>query len=99
MKQGLNQQVDKNNSCFIFIEDVTTTMRQTFDLTIGKNERYTSSWSTAFNVYRRTFIERGTSEWKTNDRDIAQWILNYENALRQILINQYMGLQELNQVY
>jgi len=73
-------------------------MRQTFDLTIGKNERYTSSWSTAFNVYRRTFIERGTSEWKTNDRDIAQWILNYENALRQILINQCMGLQELNLV-
>lgn len=58
-------------------------MLQTFNLTIGKNERHTSSWSTAFDVYRRTFIDRKSSEWKTNDSDIAEWILNYENALRQ----------------
>ncbi|MCM3046629.1 UvrD-helicase domain-containing protein [Bacillus altitudinis] len=63
-------------------KQIRETMRQTFDLTIGKNERYTSSWSTAFNVYRRTFIERKSFEWKTNDRDIAEWILNYENSLR-----------------
>ncbi|WZE72012.1 UvrD-helicase domain-containing protein [Macrococcus sp. CCM 2573] len=62
--------------------EVRETMLRTFNLTIGKNERYTSSWSTAFNVYRRTFIERKSSEWKTNDSDIAEWILNYENSLR-----------------
>jgi len=62
--------------------EISETMRQTFDLTIGKNERFTSSWSTAFNVYRRTFIERKSFEWKTNDSDIAEWILNYENSLR-----------------
>ena len=62
--------------------EVRETMYQTFNLTIGKNERYTSSWSTAFNIYRRTFIERKSSEWKTNDSDIAEWILNYEHSLR-----------------
>ncbi|MFE0503951.1 ATP-dependent helicase [Peribacillus butanolivorans] len=66
--------------------EVRETMLRTFNLTIGKNERYTSSWSTAFNVYRRTFIERKSSEWKTNDSDIAEWILNYEKSLR------YQGL-------
>lgn len=64
-------------------KEVRETMLQTFNLTIGKNERYTSSWSTAFNVYRRTFIDRKSSEWKTNDSDIAVWILNYENSLRR----------------
>lgn len=63
-------------------EQVREAMLRTFNLTIGMNERYTSSWSTAFNVYRRTFINRKSSEWKTNDPDIAEWILNYENALR-----------------
>ncbi|MEE6201059.1 ATP-dependent helicase [Bacillus cereus] len=62
--------------------EVRETMLRTFNLTIGQNERYTSSWSTAFNVYRRTFIDRKSSEWKTNDSDIAEWILNYENSLR-----------------
>ncbi|MFJ5791506.1 ATP-dependent helicase [Lysinibacillus sp. NPDC093197] len=63
-------------------KEVRETMLRTFNLTIGKYERYTSYWSTAFNVYRRTFIERKSSEWKTNDSDIAGWILNYENSLR-----------------
>lgn len=62
--------------------EVTDTMRRTFNLTIGKNERYNPSWSTAFSVYRRTFIDRRSFEWKTNDSDIAEWILNYENSLR-----------------
>ncbi|KIL50830.1 ATP-dependent helicase [Jeotgalibacillus campisalis] len=63
-------------------KEIKDTMLQTFNLTIGKNEKHTSSWSTAFNVYRRTFLERESSEWQTNDSDIAQWILNYENSLR-----------------
>ena len=62
--------------------EIRELMLRTFNLTIGRNERYTSSWLTAFNVYRRTFINRKSSKWKTNDPDIAKWILNYESALR-----------------
>ncbi|MBF7018285.1 ATP-dependent helicase [Staphylococcus durrellii] len=62
--------------------EVGETMRQTFNLTIGKNERYTSGWSTDFNIYRRTFIDRKSPDWETNDPDLARWILNYEKSLR-----------------
>lgn len=62
--------------------EVNDLLNQSFNLTIGMNERITSDWKNAFNVYRRTFIERNSSEWKTNDSDIAEWILNYEELLR-----------------
>lgn len=64
-------------------KQVKDTMLQTFNLTIGKNEKHTSSWSQAFEIYRRTFINRKSPEWGIEDKDVAEWILNYENALRE----------------
>ena len=64
-------------------KQVKDTMLQTFNLTIGKNEKHTSSWSQAFEVYRRTFINRKSPEWSIEDKDVAEWILNYENVLRK----------------
>lgn len=62
--------------------EIKKLMQQTFNLTIGKDNNYSSNWSTKFDVYRRTFINRNSSEWKTNNSDLAKWILNYEGALR-----------------
>lgn len=63
-------------------KEVRETMLQTFHLTIGKKQRYTSNLVTAFNIYRRTFIDRNSADWKTNNKDISEWIINYENSLR-----------------
>lgn len=54
---------------------------RSFNTTIGKYEKMNSSFLTAFDIYRRTFIDRSSDAWKTNDRDIAEWIVDYETML------------------
>lgn len=69
-------------------QEIYTTKLNSFNMTIGKNERMNKGFLTAFDVYRRTFVERTSFEWETNDADIAEWIVNYETVLhRQGLID------------
>lgn len=63
--------------------EINETMRMTFELTIGKKSEFNSRWVKNFHIHRRTFLDRESSEWDTNDCKIAKWILEYECSLRQ----------------
>lgn len=56
---------------------------KSFNYTIGLRERLTSSWQTDATVYRRTYLDRNSDEWKTQDSELATWIEDYEDLLRQ----------------
>ncbi|MER2127938.1 ATP-dependent helicase [Solibacillus sp.] len=64
-------------------KQVRDTMLQTFNDSIGKNESYNSGWSTAFDVYRRTYVDREAPEWINTHSEIAEWVISYEKSLRQ----------------
>lgn len=62
-------------------QEINTAKLNSFNMTIGKRERMNRGLLTAFDRYRRTFVERTSLEWKKNDGEIAEWIVNYETAL------------------
>ncbi|WP_429969007.1 UvrD-helicase domain-containing protein [Enterococcus sp. AZ136] len=69
-------------------QEIYSAKLNSFNMTIGKRERINSGFLIAFDVYRRTFVERTSFDWATDDSDIAEWIINYETELhRQGLID------------
>lgn len=69
-------------------QEIYSAKLSSFNMTIGERERMNGGLLTAFDVYRRTFVERTSFEWETNDSEIAEWIINYETVLhRQGLID------------
>ncbi|EGO8312525.1 ATP-dependent helicase, partial [Enterococcus faecalis] len=62
-------------------QEIYAAKLNSFNMTIGKYQSMKGGFLTAFDVYRRTFVERTSFEWETNDSDIAEWIINYETLL------------------
>lgn len=62
-------------------QEIYSAKVNSFNMTIGLREQMSGSFTTAFDVYRRTFVERDSIDWRTNDSEIAEWIINYENSL------------------
>lgn len=62
-------------------QEIYTAKLKSFNMTIGKYQNMNGGFLSAFDVYRRTFVERTSFEWETNDSDIAEWIINYETVL------------------
>ncbi|MDA1612301.1 ATP-dependent helicase [Bacillus cereus] len=56
---------------------------ESFNFTIGLRERLTGGWKTDATVYRRTYLDRNSNEWKEGNSELATWIEDYENLLRQ----------------